>query len=200
MNSSSRLTLPSLWASVMPFYLLTKCTLVTIGYWFKPWLMHLFWIMIYHRLCTVIISISGNKGIMNQLNWPDNGIFLTHTLSVCFNSIFNWFILTWYCMVIRETSENNSMKISHQSCQFSRYVFIHETFILNSLIRLSQRTELHRRNWQSMYWSWCTEVRWIFNQSIWPSTFIFKLAKRSIVFSESHNMLHTLPLKYLHLL
>ena len=40
---------------------LTECMLVTIGYWFKPGLIHLFQIMICHRLCTVIISINGSK-------------------------------------------------------------------------------------------------------------------------------------------
>ena len=39
--------------------LLTEWTLVTNGYWFKPWLIHLFQILIFHWLNTLIISISG---------------------------------------------------------------------------------------------------------------------------------------------
>ena len=42
-------------------YSLTECMLVTIRYWFKPWLIYLFRIMICHRLCTVINSISGSQ-------------------------------------------------------------------------------------------------------------------------------------------
>ena len=37
-----------------------QCSLVTIGYWFKPWPIGLFWIMTCHRLCTVIILMSGS--------------------------------------------------------------------------------------------------------------------------------------------
>ena len=41
-------------------YLLTECTLVIIGYWFKPWLIHLFWVMICHIGYELIILISGS--------------------------------------------------------------------------------------------------------------------------------------------
>ena len=37
-----------------------ECSLVTIGYWFKSGLIHLFQIMISHILCTVIVLISGS--------------------------------------------------------------------------------------------------------------------------------------------
>ena len=41
-------------------YWLSECTLITLAYWFKPRLIHRCLIMICHRLCTVIIWISGS--------------------------------------------------------------------------------------------------------------------------------------------
>ena len=71
-------------------YSLTECTLVTTGYWFKPWLIHLFRIMICHRLCTVIISISGlQQRKREQIYLTTVVLILTCTLSANTNFLPN---------------------------------------------------------------------------------------------------------------
>ena len=88
----------------LPYNLLTECTLVTIGYWFKPWLILLFWIMM--RLntlyCDHFNQWFGTKKAWTS--WLDNGQNLTCSLSanVCLITLHAEPNLLAFFLVVRK--------------------------------------------------------------------------------------------------